>query len=152
MSRWIKKVVPPFSERLIGFSIPDEGRILIGAYDGVHVITLGDNIEVLRSVDADFDELAYERGIVFEDKHYDLMGLITGKPILENPAGESLTIDPVSEVLSVAVGIETQFEMKYEKFSGDWAAATFSRDGNWIALGCPYDFDFVILQRQVCTH
>lgn len=30
----------------------------------------------------------------------------------------------------------------YQNFSGDWAAATFSPDGQFILLGCPYDFDF----------
>jgi hypothetical protein len=37
----------------------------------------------------------------------------------------------------------------YENFSGDWAVATFSPDGRSIALGCPYDFDVVVLEWDV---
>jgi hypothetical protein len=37
--------------------------------------------------------------------------------------------------------------MKYENFSGDWAIATYSPDGRYILLGCPYDFDFIALER-----
>jgi hypothetical protein len=38
--------------------------------------------------------------------------------------------------------------MKYANFSGAWAAATFSTDGKYVVLGCPYDFDFVVLERE----
>jgi hypothetical protein len=38
--------------------------------------------------------------------------------------------------------------MKYKNFSGGWAAATFSPEARYILLGCPYDFDFVVLERN----
>ena len=43
------------------------------------------------------------------------------------------------------------FKTPYKNFSGDWEAATYSPDGRYIVLGCPYNFDFAVLERTTST-
>ena len=68
-------------------------------------------------------------------------------PLLESPTGERLVLDAKAQVLSVLRDSTIVYSRPYENFSGAWAAATFSPDGRYIVLGCPYDFDFVVLER-----
>ncbi len=60
-------------------------------------------------------------------------------------------LDTDSETLSVEQKGEVIFSTPYKNFSGDWAAATFSADGRYIVLGCPYDFDLMVLERKTVT-
>jgi hypothetical protein len=151
---WRRLKVPPICERLIGFSIPQEGVVLIISYEGTHLLRLGDD-EVTVETDKNFVEYdIYEpdAGVAgYRGKQYQIIGLHGGSPILDGPGGESLVLDTDAGILSVENNGNTLFSMEYENFSGDWAAVTFSPDGRYIVLGCPYDIDFVVLEREAAA-
>jgi hypothetical protein len=84
----------------------------------------------------------------YAGKEYRIIGLHGGNALLESPAEERLVLDTDAQTLAVEKNGETIFSTPYENFSGDWAAATFSADGRYIVLGCPYDFDFMVLERK----
>jgi hypothetical protein len=136
---------------MIGFSIPHDNTVLVVSYEGVHLLRLGPEITV--ETDGRFKEYGVydpDSGLArYEGKEYRIIGLHDGEPILDQPDGEILLLDAASETLAVVRKGQTLFSMKYTNFSGDWAAATFSPDGRYIVLGCPYDVDFVVLQREV---
>lgn len=146
---WKRLKVPPICERMIGFSIPQDDEILIVSYEGVHLLHLGDEVTVQTDNNfAGYDIYDVDSGIaLYQDTKYQIIGLEGGNPILKSSFGERLTLDTDSEILSVMRGDTTVFSTEYENFSGDWATATFCPDGRYIVLGCPYDFDFVVLVR-----
>jgi hypothetical protein len=98
---------------------------------------------------AEYDIYNPDIGVaIYRGKEYRIIGVHGGSPILESPRGEKLVLDTEEESLSVVQNGAHVFATQYENFSGDWAAATFSSDGRYIVLGCPYDFDFVLLERE----
>ena len=149
MSQWKKLHVPPICERMIGFSVPRDREILVISYEGTHILRLSSEVAVETDFDfAEYDIYNPELGIAqYRNCEYNIIGLHGGNPILDSPNGEKLELNTYSEILSVTSQEATVFSMKYENFSGDWAIATLSPDGQFIILGCPYDFDFVVLQR-----
>ena len=120
------------------------------SYEATHVVHLGATITV--ETDEEFAEYdIYDRDVgtaTYRGREYQIIGLHDGAPLLDSPMGERLVLDVKAQVLAVARGSTTVFSRRYENFSGSWAAATFSPDGRYIVLGCPYDFDFVVLERQ----
>lgn len=76
------------------------------------------------------------------------MGLHPGRPILAGRDGEQLVLNAKAATLSVVQDSVVVWSSGFENFSGDWAAATFSDDGRFIVLGCPYDFDFRVFERR----
>lgn len=149
MSKWQTRKAPPICERMIGFSVPKANEILVISYEGMHLLHLGNEI-TLKTDDqfAEYDLYDTASGIVrYQGKSYQIIGLHGGQPIIESPAGERLVLDTDAETLSIVRNQQTEFSMRYKNFSGDWAAATFSPDGRYVILGCPYGFDFVILER-----
>jgi hypothetical protein len=135
---------------MIGFSVPKADEILIISYEGMHLLHFGNEITVKTDNRfAEYDFYDPDSGIAnYQGKSYQIIGLNGGSPIIESPANEIFVLNTESETLSIVRNQETDFSMKYENFSGDWAAATFSSDGKYVVLGCPYDFDFVILERE----
>ena len=150
---WRRITVPPLGERIIGFSIPREGEVLVISYEGVILLRLGDEITAETDKNAaECDIYDPNSGVAqYRGKEYHIIGLHGGSPIIESHAGECLALDGGSETLSVVIAEETAFSTEYTNFSGDWAAATFSPDGRYIILGCPYDFDLVVLKREAAT-
>lgn len=148
---WRRLEVPGFCERLIGFSVPKTGRILIVSYDGVHLLHLDQPVRVTHSPEhAEYDIYDPDTGkATYRGSEYSILGLHGGSPVLASPSGERLELDTAREQLRVTAGDRVVFETRYDNFSGDWAAATFSPDGRWIVLACPYDFDFRVWQRVV---
>jgi hypothetical protein len=150
MSEWRRiEDLPYICERMIGFSVPKDDEVLVISYEGTHLLKLGTTVTI--ETDAQFIEYDIfnpDTGLaLFRDKEYQIIGLHGGTPIVESPNGERLELDQKSETLSVVRNGAIAFSTKYKNFSGDWAAATFSLDGRYIVLGCPYDFDFVIMER-----
>lgn len=153
MSVWHRLAVPPICERMIGFSIPQDGEVLVVSYEGTHLIRLGAEVTVETDDEfAEYDIYDARTGVAhYRGKEYRIIGLQGGSPLCESPRGERLVLDTDAELLSVVQNGETIFLMPYKNFSGDWAAATFSPDGRYIILGCPYDFDFMVLERENTT-
>lgn len=143
---WYPLAVPPFCERLIAFSVPREECVLAVAYDCTCLIRLQARVEIQR----DEETLAYDnydptKGIAnYCGETYQMIGLHGGRPIVHSPQGERLDL---GDELRLWRGDDVAFETNVENLSGDWAAATFSPDGELLVLGCPYDFDFRAWRR-----
>ena len=150
MSNWQTKRVPPICERMIGFSVPQADEVLVISYEGMHLLHLGNEITVkTNNQSSEYDLYDLESGVAsYQGKSYQIIGLHGGNPLTESAAGERLVLDTESETLSIVRNQQTDYSMNYTNYSGDWAAATFSPDSKYVILGCPYDFDFVILERE----
>jgi hypothetical protein len=146
---WREPKVPEICERMIGFSVPQDNQVLVISYEGTHVVRIGSTITVETDEEfAEYDIYDPESGVArYRGREYQIIGLHGGVPLLESPTGERLVLDVKAQVLSVLRDSTIVYSRPYKNFSGDWAAATFSLDGRYIVLGCPYDFDFVVLER-----
>jgi hypothetical protein len=149
MVKWQQRQAPPICERMIGFSVPTADEILVISYDNYSLLKLGNPITVRRDERfVEYDLYDPKTGVAsYEGISYTIIGLHGGNPILESSAGERLVLDTQSETLSILKNGHMDFSMKYKNFSGDWAVATFSTNGRFVILGCPYDFDFVVIER-----
>jgi hypothetical protein len=146
VSRWSLLAVPPFCERLIGFSVPVGDRSLVISYEAVHVLRLGESVTVDTDREfAEYDIYDPETGIAeYAGARFTIIGLHGGKPVLTTPYGARLELDQSRQTILVRSRDTVELAAHYENFSEDWAAATFSPDGLYLLLGCPYDFDFRI--------
>jgi hypothetical protein len=146
---WRRLPVPGFCERMIGFSVPQDDTVLVVSYEGMHLVRLGPSVTVETDPEyAEYDVYDPEAEVCrYRDKEWDVIGLYAGRPILAGRDGEQLTLDTEAETISVVKGGQAVWSSAFENFSGDWAAATFSPDGRFIVLGCPYDFDFRVWER-----
>jgi hypothetical protein len=146
-SEWLPLKVPPMCERLLGFSIPQHGSILVIGYDCTCLLHLGLSPTVERDdTISEYDVYDPDIGIAeFRDRSWRILGLHNGSPLLQAPQGESLRI--VDHVLEVGKQNRISLRVPIKNFSGDWEVATFSPDGHYIALGCPCDFDFRVWRR-----
>ncbi len=136
---------------MIGFSIPIDRNLLLLTYDGlkqmhlskpITISTVDDSADPFDLYDPDTAKLRHG------GKTWDLVGLHTGRPILERPNGDVLVLDEKGLRVSVTRGGKEIWSSDFENFSGDWVAATFSPDDSYIILGCPYDFDFRVWERH----
>jgi hypothetical protein len=146
---WQRIPVPGICERMIGFSVPQEDTVLVVSYEGTHLVHLGPPATV-ETDDAyiEYDLYMPEAGTCrYRDRDWEIIGLHPGRPLLTSQQGEWLELDEKAETVSVLVDGEEVWSSPYENFSGDWAVATFSPDGRFIVLGCPYDFDFRVWKR-----
>lgn len=146
---WSTRDVPLRCERLLGFSVPRDDRILVVGYDGTHLVRLGQEITVdLDERYCEYDIYDPKSGVArYQGHDYTIVGLHGGKPLLTSPQGDTLRHEPAADLLHVRRDAERQQTLRYQNSSGDWAAVTFSSDGRWIVLGCPYGIDFVLLER-----
>jgi hypothetical protein len=134
---------------MIGFSIPQDGTVLVVSYEGMHLVRLGPPVNVeTDDTYCEYDLYAPATGICrYRDRDWQIIGLHPGRPLLTSPQGEWLELDEKGETVSVLVSGEPVWSSPFKNFSGDWAAATFSPDGQFMILGCPYGFDFRVWQR-----
>jgi len=148
--RWRQVTVPPFCERLIGFSVPQDETILVVSYEGMHLIQLAEPVTVETDEDfAEYDCYDPDTGIAnYLGKVWMIIGLYPGTPMLQSPCGEELHLDSKALRIAVMRGGNELWSSSFVNFSGDWAAATFSPDGKFVVLGCPYDFDFRVWRRD----
>jgi hypothetical protein len=146
---WRQLPVPGICERMIGFSVPQDDTVLVVSYEGMHLVRLDPPVTVESDREyAEYDLSDPAAGVCrYRGKEWDIIGLCPGRPILTSPGGEQLVLDAEAEAVSVVQGGEVVWSSAFENFSGDWAAATFSPDGRFIVLGCPYDFDFRVWAR-----
>jgi hypothetical protein len=148
--QWRQVAVPPFCERMIGFSVPQDRMVLAISYEGMHVIQLGDSITI-ETDDAfnQYDCYNPDTGIAkYRGTTWKIIGLHAGSPLMRSPCNEELRLDSDGLRVSVFQDGTEQWSSSFENFSGDWVAATFSPDGKIIVLGCPYDFDFRVWRRD----
>lgn len=141
---WKKIELPGyFFERMIGFSLPLDDKVIVISYSAIHVVDLHKPDQIL-------DDSRYRGGgdlydkrtqtLAYNSKTFTILGLYGGQPLLENDQGEYLLLDPEGERLEVrdSKGV-VSLGFDFEDLSGDWAYATFSIDYRYILLGLPYD-------------
>ena len=135
---------------MIGFSVPQKDRILVVSYEAMHTVHLGSDVRVETDhTSKEYDRYDPDSGLArYGSRDYAIIGLHGGRPLLASPQGESLRLDEQEGTLSVLRDRAAVYEREYKNASGDWAAATFSPDGTFIALGCPYGIDFMVLERE----
>jgi len=146
---WQRLEIPQFCERLLVFSVPIRDRVLVASYEGMHQIQLNEPVTVSTDLDYfEYDCFDPETGLAeYDGELWNMVGLYPGKPIRQSPQGEELRLDTNQQEISVWQENQRRWFSPFENYSGDWAAATFSPDGNHIVLGCPYDFDFRVWKR-----
>ena len=135
---------------MIGFSVPQEDTVLVVSYEGTHLVHLGPPATA-ETDDAYMEDDLYapQTGICrYKDRDWEIIGLHPGRPLLLSPQGEWLELDSKAQSVTVLVGGDEVWSSPFQNFSGDWAAATFSPDGRFIVLGCPYDFDLRVWRRD----
>ena len=149
MKQWSPVKTPPFCERLIGFSVPVGGASLVVSYEGVHLMHLGEPITIeTDAAHPEYDAYDPDAGTAeYRGVAYCIIGLHGGTPLTETPQGDRLELDPQAQTLAVVAPSGRTLEAHYENLSGDWAAATFSPDGRYLLLGCPYGVDFRVWRR-----
>ena len=149
MALWHQLEVPYICERMIGFSVPQDRKVLVVSYEGMHIVNLSKPITVSTDNDyAEYDCYDPDTGIAkYADREWQIIGLFPGAPLTTRPNGDTLVLDQPSLSVSVIRDGAPIWSEIYENFSGDWAAATFSDDDWYIVLGCPYDFDFRVWER-----
>ena len=130
-------------ERMVGFSVPVEGKVAIISYDGIHLLSM-------REPGAVRHNTAYPEGgdlydqthqvLSYGGKRFPILGLFGGSPIVRNQRGESVFLRATDDVLHVQdKDNNTILSYPFEDLSGDWRYTTFSREGDAIVLGMPYD-------------
>lgn len=146
---WRQLPVPEICERMIGFSVPQDDTVLVVSYEGRHLVRLASPVTVESDSDyAEYDLYDSDAGICrYQDREWNIIGLHPGRPNLIGCNGEQLMLDTDAETVSVVRKDDVVWSSGFENFSGDWAAATFSPDGRFIVLGCPYGFDFRVWER-----
>jgi hypothetical protein len=150
---WRQLLVPGICERMLGFSVPQDDTVLVVSYEGTHLVRLGSPVTVETDPEyAEYDLYNPNAGVCrYQGKEWDIIGLYSGRPVLTGRGGERLVVDAGAETISVVKGGQVVWASAFENFSGDWVAATFSPDGRFIVLGCPYDFNFRVWERAAET-
>jgi hypothetical protein len=150
-STWKQLHVPDYCERMIGFSVPQGDTVLVGSYEGMHLITLSDPAIVETDYEyTEFDCYNPGTGIAHHlGRDWQIVGPYPGRPHHFSTLGEELQLDAKTLTNSVVRYGQVTWTSSYKNFSGDWAAATFSPDGRFIVLTCPYDVDSRIWERTV---
>ena len=135
---------------MVGFSIPVDGTVLIVGPVGLDRLHLGPPITVETDLAPRVEHrvAAGDWTCRHAGRDWQLVGLQGGQPLLTSSAGEWLELDEDNRVVSVFVGTDPVWSSGFDNSSGDWAAATFSPDGTFIVLGCPYGFDFRVWHRS----
>lgn len=146
---WRQLPMPGICERMIGFSVPQDDTVLVVSYERTHLVRLGHPVTVEPDPEyAEYDLYDPDAGVCrYRGKEWDIIGLYPGRAVLTGPDGEQLVVDAEGGTVSVVKGGQEVWSSTFENFSGDWSAATFSPDGRFIVLGCPYDFDFRVWER-----
>ena len=128
---------PTESDRIVGFTIPKAGTFYICDHDEVWRATIGPTpaVQVTDHSPYKFIEgRADFLGLVFE-------GFSKNSPLLRVGQNEiAIDFDPKKDFATVnysAAGRTGQIE--FRALSGDWFAASFSDDGQYLVLADPYD-------------
>ena len=161
---WRKLEFPSWTcERMIGFSLPVAGRLVLVCYCGIVSMDLANP----AAWTLDDSETAWEGGTGYDQTTqtlqyrgaiYRLLGLYGGEPIQRSGAGEEaeltapVVIDTTGGRYMRSLTIRDRsgavsFRVDFEELSGDWGFATFTSDGNYVIAGMPYDL-FVVAREQ----
>lgn len=123
--------LPKISERIRGFTSPNNGVFHAFDYDEVFRIELGENPKV---------EVLDENPNDFERECGEYYGVAEKKPIL-SAGGHEIAYDfnPYAKEIAVSVtGPDGKKEINFPILSGDWFVATIEGNGQYLFIAEPY--------------
>jgi len=125
--------LPRITERIRGFTLPENGVMTVFDYDEVYLVSLQPpSIDVL-------DDNPYS----FADLHPEHLGVSDSAPIHQvGSANVSYDFDPTapSQRVRLELGGQTQ-EISFSTLSGDWFVASLSPDGLYLVVAEPYSLE-----------
>lgn len=123
--------LPRISERIRGFTLPDNGVMYVFDYDEVFRVSLGcpPSVEVLPDNPYDFEATRPE-----------YFGVSDREPIRQSgPVSLTYTFDPSANCQSISVSThQTTETIEFRTLSGDWFVATLSECGKYLVVAEPY--------------
>lgn len=153
---WKKIKLPYITERIIAFSLPKDGQMLVLDMDGAYIVDIqkakvqevqsGNSWLVTQYFDAGKARSDFDSAIALEysSKQFVMLGLFGGENIEINKSGEQIKLHTETyregeRCFSVERDGTLIFEYCFKDLSGDWLHLTFSEDGACIVLGNPYE-------------
>lgn len=122
--------LPRISERIRGFTLPENHTMYVFDYDEVYCISLQPpSLQVL-------DDNPY----AFDDLHPDNLGVSENAPLLRvGPVGVSYSFDPRAPSQNVQLELgDRVVSIPFRTLSGDWFVASLSADGAYLVIAEPY--------------
>ncbi|MGE8212091.1 MAG: hypothetical protein ACN6Q8_00730 [Stenotrophomonas sp.] len=122
--------LPRISERIRGFTLPENGAMTVFDYDEVFLVSLQPpSVRVL-------DDNPYS----FADLHPEHLGVSHNAPLLQvGSTTVSYSFDPAAPSQGVRLDLDGQVqEIPFRTLSGDWFIASLSRDGSYLVIAEPY--------------
>jgi hypothetical protein len=127
----MKKVdLPRFSERIRGFTLPEDGVMYIFDDDEVFKLDLDSAAAELLERDPD----------LFAEQHPGFLGVSDNPPLAESGnATLAYTFDPSADTQAVKlVSHGRTHEVRFRTLSGDWFVATLTADDRYLIIAEPY--------------
>jgi hypothetical protein len=121
------------SERIIGFTIPRDGRFYVLDHNEAWEIKIGPPLEI--------EETDIEpNGFVAKRDDFVGWGDERNPPILvHGETAVSYEFDPRQDHVTVSYSTgESSGEIEFRTLSGDWFSASLSADGSYLVLAEPY--------------
>lgn len=122
--------LPRISERIRGFTLPENGTMTVFDYDEVFRISLQPpSVQVL-------DDNPYS----FVELHPEYLGVSDNAPLLRvGSTTVSYGFEPAAPSQNVRLNLDGQLrEIPFRTFSGDWFIASLSHDGSYLVIAEPY--------------
>ena len=124
--------LPIPSERLIGFTVPDNNRFLVCDHDEVWEVIIGSSVSVKETDHAPYEIAKRSDFLGWGGEDAAAIHAISQRAI-------SYDFDPSASTLEVRFADgENQQKIDFPIFSGDWFSASLSRDGMLLVLAEPY--------------
>ena len=118
------------TERIVGFSLPDDGKMFVCDHDEVYELDLSANVAKVTKLDP------YEFM-----KNFRMLGITDEQPIKETK-GNTISYDFRPTLNHVIVNLkifDRSTTINFPIFSGDWFVGSFSRCGSYLVLAEPYE-------------
>jgi hypothetical protein len=129
------------SERLIGFTVPNGDRFLVCDHDEVWEVNVGTSATICETDYAPYD--------VADQSDFIGWGKTDASPILDYADRTiSYNFDPTASAATVILKTASgQTLVEFPTFSGDWFAASLSRDGKLLVIAEPYKIALYRIER-----
>lgn len=131
--------LPRISERIRGFTLPEDGVMFVFDYDEVFRINLENT---------PFVETLCENPYEFETNHPEHFGVSDREPILESGSFKlHYQFEPSDNFQAITLeSSEKSQSIQFQTLSGDWFMATFSPCQKYLLIAEPYLFEVYLLE------
>ena len=132
--------LPRISERIRGFTLPENGVLHVFDYDEVFKVDLRRGSVDVLAVDP----------VAFESEHPESLGVSEKPPLLKTDrAAITYTFDPSADSQTVRLVIGGQsYDIPFRTLSGDWFVATLTADEQYLVIAEPYGLDAYELDAE----